>query len=148
MGKADAPRTKLSKAVKSQADENYAQELAEKVNFLFQQCRDENGDRYNFSDIERLTNGKLDQSWLWKLAHAQTSRPSLWSLKALTDFFGLDPSFWFNPLDEGLKSKVVVQQEVQFIALRSSELTPEARKVILNLIDSFNKVESFKQKGD
>lgn len=123
-------------------DDEVSHEIAQKVNFLFENCRKSNGERYTFREVSELSGGAIDSTWLWRLSKGQSSRPGLTTLKAITDFFGIDPSYWFNDLDEGLKAKIKIENSsttAQQIALRAIELSPEAQQIILNLIDSFNK---------
>lgn len=119
-------------AEKKRADQEYSQELALKVNFLFDRFRKPDGAKYTFSEVEQRTKGEVDQSWLWKLAHGQVSRPGLRVLKSISDFFGVDANFWFDELDETALTKV--KEDV--LALRVRKLTPEALQIVLGLIDS------------
>ena len=117
---------------KKRADQEYSEELALKVNFLFDKFRKPDGQKYTFSEVEQRTGGEVDQSWLWKLAHGQVSRPGLRVLKAISDFFGVDSNFWFDELDETSLTKV----REDSLALRARKLTPEALQIVLGLIES------------
>lgn len=130
---------------KKRQDQEYAQELARKINFLFDNFRKPNGDRYTFSEVEQRSGGEVDQSWLWKLAHGQVTRPGLRVLKAISDFFEIDSNFWFDELDE--HSLTRVKQDV--LALRAINLSPEALQIVLNLIESLEKsgIEALKKEG-
>jgi transcriptional regulator with XRE-family HTH domain len=125
--------------------DSYAQELARKVNYLFQTIRKENGDRYLFTEVEEITRGAVTQSWLWRVSHGQVTSPSLWTLKALSDFFKINPAYWFNAPDDNLKEQVQAERDVQDIALRSLKLTSQGRKVILNLLKSFDQEDMYKK---
>lgn len=130
---------------KKRLDREYAQELAQKINFLFDNFKKPNGERYTFSEVEQRSNGVVDQSWLWKLAHGQVTRPGLRVLKTISDFFEIDSNFWFNELDETSLNRV--KQDV--LALRAINLSPEALQIVLNLIDSLEKsgIEALKKEG-
>jgi transcriptional regulator with XRE-family HTH domain len=130
---------------KKRLDREYAQELAQKINFLFDNFRKPNGDRYTFSEVEQRSGGEVDQSWLWKLAHGQVTRPGLRVLKTISDFFEIDSNFWFNELDE--TSLARVKQDV--LALRAINLSPEALQIVLNLIESLEKsgIDALKKEG-
>ncbi len=130
-------------------DSLYAREIADKVNYLFQNYRKPNLDRYSYSEVEELTGGKIDQSWISKLAHGQTIRPGIRVLKALTDFFQVDPVFWFKDLNDWIKeqetSKIPAEDEnigeLYNVALRSMKaISPEdAHQVLMDLIKSLEK---------
>src|SRR5438128_10192818 len=109
-------------------DDEIAKQLAEKVGFLFETFKKPNGDNYTFREVAELTG--LDSTWIWRLSKAQVTRPGIRTLKLLSDFFNVDPSFWFNDLTEGYKIKMKIEhgnETVQQIALRSLELPPEAQ---------------------
>ena len=90
----------------------FAQEIAGKINLLFQTCRDENGDRYSYSEVAEKSNGKINASWISKMATGQALRPGLLALKTLTDFFDVDPSYWFEPAGTLPRQKRVVEAPV------------------------------------
>lgn len=124
--------------------DSYANEMAEKLNYLFENFRKSNGQKYSYLEVENLTQGKVHNSWLSRAASGQSPRPSLRSLKALNDVFGVDPGFWFKDLQEWLEeqeAKNNPSQDIQSqqIAMRASELSPDAQEVILDLIESFEK---------
>lgn len=119
-------------------EEAYAEELARKVRFLFDTCRKETGERYTFLEVQEATKGKIHQSWISKMANGQVLRPGIKSLKALSDFFQIDPSFWFNPLDDAVKVKHKVEngpQQLQTVMLRASELEVPDLDFLIETID-------------
>ncbi len=119
----------------------YAKEIADKVLYLFKSCRDQNGDRYTYSDVERLTGGKITQGWISKLVNGQATRPGLAPLQTLTDFFEVEPTYWFRPLSEApyyINQKKNLD-DVNKIAHRAIVLSPESRQIILEIIESFEK---------
>ena len=73
--------------------------IAVKVRLLFETQRKQNGDKFTYEEVEAATKGAITNSWISKLANGHVTRPGLWTLKALTDFFDIDPTFWFSPLD-------------------------------------------------
>ncbi len=122
----------------------YANEMAEKINYLFEHFRKPNGQKYSYLEVENLTQGKVHNSWLSRTASGQSPRPSLRSLKALNEVFGVDPGFWFKDLQDWLEEQEVKNNpgqdtQSQQIAMRASELSPGAKEVILDLIESFEK---------
>lgn len=122
------------------AEDNTSELVAEKLSFLFETCRKPSGERYTPREVEEGTGGKVTQSWIWKLSKGKSARPGLGVLKSLSDFFGVEPSFWFNELDESTKAKIRIErggEYVRAIALRASELSPEAQKMVLDIIGTF-----------
>ena len=120
----------------------YAADIAAKVQFLFETFRKPNTDRYTYLDVETGSNGGITNSYISKLLHGEVKRPSLRSLKALTDFFNVDSSFWFNDLNQEVKmhaDALSVPEDAIQIALRSGDLSDEDRRFLLDMIDVMEK---------
>ncbi|MBN9392143.1 MAG: hypothetical protein J0I20_29160 [Chloroflexi bacterium] len=138
---------------KNLAEQQAAQEVADKVGFLFDTFRNpETGEVYSFRDVEAATEGKLSYHWLWKLANAHFSSPGLHYLKLLTDFFQVDPKLWFRDLDDNLKGELVRERDFKLgkakplelyrLALRDTSfdsLEPEEKQLIFNMIEALKK---------
>ncbi len=122
----------------------YAREISAKINYLFENYRKPNGQKYNYLEVEALSEGIVHNSWLSRVATGHSPRPSLWSLKALSKIFGVEPGFWFKDLEEWIleqahKKEQLENPEIQQIALRANNLSPQEKQVLLDLIDSFEK---------
>ncbi len=124
-------------------EKEYAQEIAGKVNYLFENFRKPDGHKYTFKEIEELTHGDITSSWISKLASGQSSRPGLPALRALTKIFAVDPGFWFKELDDWIKDREEAEYSgeaaVKRIALRAKNLPPEVRNMLEDMIDSYEK---------
>jgi transcriptional regulator with XRE-family HTH domain len=131
-------RSSPSPRKKTPADEAAAREIARKVNYLLDTYRKPNGERYQHREIAAASNGTINHSWLWKLANAQLHSPGIQALKALTDFFKIDASFWFRDLDEQADKPHKFSAGVQNIMARVTEqdLTPEEQQAMLSLLDN------------
>jgi transcriptional regulator with XRE-family HTH domain len=122
-----------------------SEEIATKVNYLFSTYRNSRGERYSYTDVERLTNGEIANSWVSKLAAGKASRPGLTVLKTLTNFFGVTPDFWFKDLDEWIQEEKVnkelqaqsLNEGIQQIAFSSQGLEPEDIETVRNVIEAF-----------
>lgn len=142
-------KRKLVRNKKNETESNselneYAREIAEKINYLFENYKKPNGQKYSYLEVEALTEGKVHNSWLSRVASGQSPRPSLWSLKALSKVFGVEPGFWFKDLDEWTleqeqKKSQLENPEIQQIALRANKLSPQEKQVLLDLIESFER---------
>jgi transcriptional regulator with XRE-family HTH domain len=126
---------------KSKASSDINAELAAKIAYLFDTYRNADGERYSYLEVERLTNGGIDNSWLSKLASGKATRPGLEILKTLTNFFGITPDFWFKDLNQWVaEQKEKNNKELRdTIAMRSSDLSPEAQQIIFDLVEAFEK---------
>jgi transcriptional regulator with XRE-family HTH domain len=141
---------KKSESESNSEQSEYAREIAEKINYLFENYRNDKGQKYSYLEVEALTEGKVHNSWLSRVASGQSPRPSLWSLKALSKVFGIDPGFWFKELDEWISEQNQAKEnsedpEIQRIALRANKLSPEEKQVLMDMIESFEKRFSSKK---
>lgn len=123
--------------------------IAAKVKYLFEHYRKPGGEKYTFTEVEEATGGTVHNSWLSKLASGRASRPGLPTLKALTNFFQIDPGFWFKSLDEWIREQAEAQNNIEAqareIAVRMREMSPQARQFVLDMLDS---VERRFERGD
>lgn len=125
-------------------------ELARKVRYLFDTIKKPNGNAYSYNEVEKLTDGKVEQSWLSKMAKGMRQRPHIQSLEALTDFFGVDPTFWFISLDEWItnQSQKEYDENVSEIATRATHLSPEGQRMVINLMQNLQESGRFKKVGE
>jgi transcriptional regulator with XRE-family HTH domain len=107
-------------ALKKEKDPDYSQQIAGKVNYLFETFRKPDGRKYNFTEVAEGTG--LHSSWLSKLAAGRFSRPGLQVLQALTKFFQVDPGFWFTDLNEWIieREETEAQKKSLSVALDHS----------------------------
>ena len=130
-----------------QLGHSFALEIATKLNFLLDNFRKEDGSRYTGSDIEAWSKSAnvapntvpIEQSWVWKLSHAQAERPSLPALMTISSFFGIDPTFWVKPLDQDLKLQTWLEgcdEKVRMLALKLVDLSPPNLEIVASLVDA------------
>lgn len=146
------PRDK-SEVVKEK-DKEYAQEIADKVNYLFDNFKKSNGGKYNFTEVEEATG--IHKSWLSKLAAGHVSRPGLQTLQALTKFFQIDPGFWFKDLNEWImeRDEAIAQFEatnphnkiVSALRARDADDTENLEQYILDAIAIYDKMHEREKK--
>lgn len=61
--------------------------LAQKVDWLFNLRRNEQGRPFTYGQVQRATGNRITASYVWKLRTGAMSNPGLSALEALTDFF-------------------------------------------------------------
>ncbi len=123
----------------SEEGSNASNEIAEKIKYLLETTPKSNGELYRLHEIERLSGGKITYSWLWKLLNGRSIRPSLETLTAVSDFFGVGIEFWQEPLDSRMKIKVLdkrSENEVNVLAGRILQLNEAGRGIVANLVES------------
>jgi transcriptional regulator with XRE-family HTH domain len=117
--------------------------ISRRVEWLFKSFLKPDGSEYNHHEVEEGTAAlghRVTAGAIWKIRHGHTPNPGFLTLRALAQFFGIKPGFFYedglNECDlEQIKSEAVLRDsKVQEIALRASELAPEDRDVILGMI--------------
>ena len=115
--------------------------FSEKLNRLFEEYRKPDGTRYSQKEVLESAPGVLTRINLWRLRKGKASRPSYPVVKALADFFGVEPSYFFDR--DRLDVESMEQDErkdlATQIALRSSGLDLEGQKAVLLMIEAIRK---------
>jgi transcriptional regulator with XRE-family HTH domain len=114
--------------------------LALKLERLFEEKRKLNGKRYTPTEVLAGTQGYITRVYLWKLRNGRMSNPSLRVIQALANFFKIDPTYFFE--SDTTKLQQLLDQYnglVYQIAQRSAELNPEEQHAVLLMIDSIIK---------
>lgn len=85
--------------------------LAQKVDWLFELCRNEQGRHFTYGQVQRATNNRITASYVWKLRTGAMSNPGLSALEALADFFDV-PLCYFAAGGEYLEDSIRVAHAV------------------------------------
>ena len=116
--------------------------FAAKLNHLFEEKRKPDGAQYTQTEVVESSNGVLTRVYLWKLRKGRASNPGFHVIQVLAEFFGVDPSYFFDN-DEMKVALAKERQErdklVDQIALRSSELDDNGKQAVLFMIESILK---------
>jgi transcriptional regulator with XRE-family HTH domain len=68
--------------------------FAQKVDWLFEHRRTEQGRPYTYGQVQRATGNRITASYVWKLRTGAMSNPGLSALEALADFFEVPLSYF------------------------------------------------------
>ena len=68
--------------------------FAQKVDWLFEHRRTEEGRQYTYGQIQRATGDGITASYVWKLRTGAMSNPGLSTLAVLADFFEVPLSYF------------------------------------------------------
>src|SRR5664279_5363528 len=75
--------------------------FAEKLSRLFDECRSPDGRRYTNLEVVEAINAtkqaRISPSYLSELLSGKKDNPSLWTVKALADFFGQPMDYFVEP---------------------------------------------------
>src|SRR5258706_2967861 len=117
--------------------------FAEKLQRLFEEVKKPDGTQYSSSEVVEGTHGVLTRAHLWKLRKGKTSNPSFHVIKAISEFFGVDPSYFFEsgtdvaPIADDQRQELVRQ-----VALRSSGMGTDELQTVLLMFDSIAKLKN------
>jgi transcriptional regulator with XRE-family HTH domain len=118
------------------------EDFAGKLNRLFEEKRKSNGTQFTQTEVVENTKGVLTRVYLWKLLTGRASNPGFRVIQVLSQFFGVDPNYFFDS-DEMKAALAIDNQErdvfLDQIALRSPELDDDAKQAVLHMIESILK---------
>jgi transcriptional regulator with XRE-family HTH domain len=90
--------------------------FADKLGRLFDECRAPDGKRYSHMQVVEAINAtgqtKLSQSYLSELLAGKKDNPSIWTAKALADFFGQPVTYFTEPTAEPTSRSLQARAEV------------------------------------
>jgi len=112
--------------------------LSERLNRLFEEKRKPDGSQYTQMEVIEGTHGVLTRVYLWKLRTGRASNPGYHIIQAISDFFGVAPSYFFETSEVEISESESAKPDdelVKTIMLRSNELDEAGRKAILDMID-------------
>ncbi|MFC4011360.1 XRE family transcriptional regulator [Nonomuraea purpurea] len=124
--------------------------LADKLNHLFATIHP--GGRGPYSNTEvaagiSANGGSITDAYIGLLRSGKRGNPTYNHLKGLAEFFGVSVNYFF---DDEVAAKIDAELElvtamrdndVQQIALRSKDLTPQNRSAILTIIDQIRQMQ-------
>ena len=126
--------------------------LAAKLDYLFRVVHPKGRGEYTYREVAQAINDAdssttISASYVWQLRRGEKDNPTIRHIEAMARFFGVPPSYF---LDEQAAADITAQLEllasmrdndVREIALRASDLSPAALKMIKNLIEDTRRIE-------
>ncbi len=126
--------------------------LADKLNRLFARHTARSGQEYSNEQVAGAiadTGVTISQSYIWQLRKGKKDNPTFKHLQALAGFFGVPVSYFFDDevtdrVDERLQSlrdeqtrlnEIAGGSEVRLMAMRAGELSPDRRRLVMELLD-------------
>ena len=126
-------------------------DIAEKVTRLMDTpAHEAHGEPYTDADVARLSFGELEAKDVEAIRTGALPNPSVDQITALSDVFGVDPSYFVNRTKSSLlldrnAMEIFRDETVSAIAHRSLRLPGRERQMILNIIRQF---EDSREGGD
>lgn len=126
--------------------------LGEKVDYLFRVVHPRGRGEYSYREVAQAIHDAgsgttISASYLWQLRRGEKDNPTIRHVEALAKFFGVPPSYF---LDDIAADEITTQlellaamrdSEVREIALRASDLSDAALKMIKNVIENTRELE-------
>lgn len=126
--------------------------LADKLNHLFASATPCSGQEYSNEHVAAAITAegeKISQSYIWQLRKSKKDNPTFKHLQALAGFFGVPISYFFDDdvtdrVDQQLREMKIEQDrlkaiagdsETQLMAMRAGQLTPDRRRLVMDLLD-------------
>lgn len=125
--------------------EEAGKDFAQRLDNLFKHFTHPDGREFSYEEVQNGTGKAVTAAYIWRLRTGKATNPGYWVIKALSDFFGVDPSYFFQ--DERQAAEMVniqanvnladrfQESSVKDIALRASEMDEAGRQAILGMID-------------
>ncbi|MGH6918750.1 MAG: helix-turn-helix domain-containing protein [Geminicoccaceae bacterium] len=129
--------------------------LAEKLDYLLRVVHPKGRGEYTYREVAQAINDAdagttISASYLWQLRRGDKDNPTIRHVEALARFFGVPPSYF---LDDAAAGEITAQLEllaamrdggVREIALRASDLSDAALKMIKGVIENTRELEGLK----
>jgi transcriptional regulator with XRE-family HTH domain len=124
--------------------------LAEKLEKLFDEVRKPDGSKYTQTEVVEGTNGVLTRVYLWKLRTGRATNPGFHIIKALADFFRVDTNY-FSQSEEGAADKEIAKPTGKYfeeIQARAYKMDDKSQKAILDMMDFILSTQKSETPGD
>lgn len=142
----------------SEAEPAPRRTLAEKIDRLFRTIHPRGSEEYSYAEvvegIRERGGPTISTGYLWQLRNGRSDNPTKKHLEALADFFGVNPSYFF---DETAAARIEQELEllaalrdagVRSLALRASGLSPQGLAAIRGVIEHVRQVEGLPGEED
>lgn len=105
---------------------------------LFQSVRDQDGKEYSPSDVQVGTRGALTASYIWRLLSGSATNPSYNVIRALSEFFQVDPAYFFQEDEDGVDENLATprkQRLLDEVARRASHLDEDNVQRVVEILE-------------
>ncbi len=135
----------MSGVVSMTTSEEAGNDFARRLDYLFKHITQPDGSEYSYEEVQNGTSKAVTAAYIWRLRTGKATNPGYWVIKALSDFFGVDPNYFFQDeeqaktmAEERANANLAArfqESSVKDIALRASELDEAGRQTLLDMID-------------
>jgi transcriptional regulator with XRE-family HTH domain len=115
--------------------------FAQRLNLLFERARLQ-GTPLTNEDVERLSNGAITANYVWRLRHSPRANPTLQTLEALADVFGVGLDYFRGKVendDEAAIRRAMAQPDVRHLVakLGTQPLSPQDSARMAQIVEIF-----------
>ncbi len=125
--------------------------LADKLNRLFATVHPRGRGEYTHEEVAEAIRQRgvasVSHTYIWQLRKGIRTNPSLNMIEALSSFFGVSPSYFF---DEAAAARIDAQldlldalrdSDVRRLTLRASDLSPESLRTLTEMTERLRELE-------
>ncbi|MCB9444049.1 MAG: helix-turn-helix transcriptional regulator [Ardenticatenaceae bacterium] len=116
--------------------------FAEKLDRLFMTITKPDGEEYSPEEIQAATDKAITSSYIYRLRAGKSKNPTIDKVKALADFFGIDPAYFLS--DKKSEPMPDPERLVASVALRARNIDLKTVEDMLLMIQSLREKESAK----
>ncbi len=111
--------------------------FADRLNFAFRTITQEDGAEYTPEDIQEASDKAVTASYVWRLRSGKADNPTIKVVKVLSDFFGVQPSFFLDDLKEDEADSAPNR-----ILMRSAGLSEADQQILLEMAKQIKRVRA------
>jgi transcriptional regulator with XRE-family HTH domain len=125
--------------------------LAEKLEHLFKVVHPADRGPYTYEEVAQAIRDRggptISAAYIWQLRQGRRDNPTMRHLEALAGFFGVPVAYFFDDeqsrrVDEEIELLHAMRDaEVRDVALRTMQLSPEARRSVSAIITELGRFE-------
>jgi transcriptional regulator with XRE-family HTH domain len=122
-------------------------DFAERIDWLFKEFTNPQGREYTYQEVEAGTGKAVTSTYVWKLRTGKATNPGYRVLKAISLFFQVPISYFFEEelspdyVKELHLATKLHQAGVAHIALRASDLDVRGKQAVLEMIEYVRKAQ-------
>jgi transcriptional regulator with XRE-family HTH domain len=115
---------------------------------LFRTVRDKQGKEYSPADVQAGTQNALTTSYIWRLLSGSATNPSYNVIKALADFFQVEPAYFFQD-EAATMADSRKQHLLDEVAMRASHLDEDGIQRVVDILEHIDALrDSVRQAQD
>lgn len=120
--------------------------FAEKLDRLFKTITKPDGEEYSPEEIQAATDKAITSSYIYRLRAGKSTNPTIDKVKALADFFGIDPAYFLS--DKKSEPTPDPERLVESMALRARNIDLKTVEDMLLMIQALREKEDAKEEEE